>query len=104
MNIEITEGCVCFSYLINNKEWVDYETEKEKEFLNRVCEKLIKQIVEQYNIPHFLEDYLWDGDYDIICSQDTFIKLVKNNKNTKEKYLGRCDCCGDSIHKWTLNI
>lgn len=116
VNIEITEGCTNFSYLINDKEWVDYiiheennmnytsVQQKELDFLNNVCEKLIDEAVEQYNIPQWMIEYLWNGEYDTYCTQDTFIKLVKNNKNVKEEFLGICDECGDSIYRWKLEI
>ena len=114
ITIEITEGCTNFSYLINGKEWVEYvapdviEDEKkhmkEIDFLNNVCEELITEAVEQYNIPQWMVGYLWDGEHDTYCTQDTFVKLVQNNKNTKEEYLGTCDECGDSIYRWKLEI
>ena len=108
VNIEITEGCTDFSYLINNVEWMDYVSKNSKhynaEFLQDVCEKLIHEAQKQYQLPLWVTDYFWDGDYDTFCSQDTFITLVKNNKNTKIKSLGNCDECGDIIYRWTLEL
>ena len=108
VNIEITEGCINFSYLINGIEWVDL-VDKESEhynidFIDKVCEALINEATEQYQLQHWIIEYLWDGDYETICSQDTFIKLVQNNKNVKEEYLGTCDECGDMIYRWKLEI
>lgn len=115
VNIEITEGCTSFSYLINGIEWVDLVKDEEPDihdkeavnninFVNKVCDTLINEIKSQYNLPAWIIGYLWDGEYDTYCTQDTFIKLVKNNKNTKEEYLGTCDECGDSIYRWKLEI
>ena len=108
VNIEITEGCTNFSYLINGVEWVDYTNEESEhyniDFIDKVCEALINEVIEQYQLPHSIECYLWDGDYETYCSQDTFTRLVYNNKNTKEEYLGTCDECGDSIYRWKLEI
>lgn len=108
VNIEITEGCTNYSYLINNIEWVDYISKESEhyniDFLDKVCEKLIDEVTKQYQLPYWITCYLWDGDYETYCSQDTFIKLVQNNKNTKEEYLGTCDECGDSIYRWKLDI
>lgn len=107
VNIEITEGCMSFSYLINGIEWVELDDKESKnyniELLNKVTEALIKEVVEQYNIPSFMEDYLWDG-IETNCEQDTFIRLVKNDKNTTVENLGHCDDCGDDIERYKLEI
>lgn len=103
--IEITEGCTAYSYAINNKEWSELVDKESKyydlDFVNKVCETLINEIQEQYQLPNWVIDYFWDS-CDTTCEQYTFIKLVKNDKNTKEEYLGHCDQCGDMIYRWTL--
>lgn len=108
VNIEITEGCTCFSYLINNIEWIDYISKESKHYninlVDRVCEALIDEVKEQYNLPIWIIEYLWDGEYETCCTQDTFVRLVQNNKNTKEEYLGTCDECGDMIYRYKLEI
>lgn len=108
INIEITEGCTNFSYLINDIEWVDY-TDPESEhynidFIDEVCESLINEATEQYQLPDWIIGSLYDGEFESLCSQDTFIKLVQNNKNTKEECLGTCDECGDTVYRWKLKI
>ena len=108
VNIEITEGCTNFSYLINNKEWVEYacneSTKEDTEFLDKVHEKLIDEAQEQYQLPNWIIEYLWDGDYETCCQQGTVINLVKVNKNTTEECLGTCDECGDTVYRWKLEI
>lgn len=108
INISITEGCIDYSYCINGLEWVDLINPDSDvyspEFINEILDKLIKDITEQYSIPSFIVDYLYDGEYDIDCSQSTFIKLVQNNKNTITKYLGTCEECGDTIIEYKLNF
>lgn len=108
IRISITEGCINYSYCINGLEWVDLidpeYSEYSPEFVNDILDKLIKDIVEQYAIPPFMVDYLYDGDYDIDCSQGTFIKLVQHNKSTITKYLGTCEECGDTIIEYKLNL
>lgn len=105
--IKITEGCISYSYLINDKEWVDLTDEESKDYnlelVDDVCEELINQAQEQYQLPTWITNYLWDGD-DAACSQDTFIRLVKNNKHTIEKHLGKCEECGDYIYEWYLEL
>ena len=108
ITIEITEGCYNYSYLINGIEWVDY-VDKESEhyyigFLDDVCEELINEATEQHKLPNWIVSYLYDGDYDTLCLQHTFVKLVKNNKNTKEECLGTCDECGDTVYRWKLEF
>lgn len=108
VNIEITEGCTNFSYLINGVEWVDYIDNKSEHynilFLDEVCDKLINEITEQYQLPNWIVSYLYDGDYETACEQSTFIKLVQNNKKTEEECLGTCDECGDTVYRWKLEI
>lgn len=108
ISISITEGCTCYSYCINDLEWADLTNPKSDiyspEFVNQVIDRLIRDIIEQYSIPPFITDYLYDGDYDIDCSQYTFIKLVQNNKNTIVKNLGTCEECGDTIIGYNLRF
>lgn len=107
VKIEITEGCTAYSYTINNKEWSELVDKESKyydlDFVNNVCGALINEIQEQYQLPNWIIDYFWDG-CNAVCEQYTFINLVKNDKNTKEEYLGYCDQCGDSIYSWSLEI
>lgn len=106
--IEITEGCTAYSYTINGKEWVNLTDPKSEDynidFVNDVCCKLIDEAKEQYNLPEWVAGYLYNGDYENICTQQMFATLVQNNKNVKKEWLGDCDQCGDSIYKWLLKI
>lgn len=108
IHIEITEGCTNFSYTINKKEFVDlidrHSDNYDIELVNSVCEKLIEQATVQYNLPYWIVNYLWDGEYEEVCSQRTFITLVKQNKNIKEEYCGTCSTCGDTILKYELDF
>lgn len=111
--IEITEGCTCYSYLINGIEWVELTDPTSKDYttnhndiINDVHNALVGELLQQYYIPAFLTDNLYDNesdDYEYVpCTQDTFVNLVKSNNRTKKKYLGTCDECGDTIYKYTL--
>lgn len=108
ITIELTEGCTSYSYLINGKEWVDIITERNDydiKALAKIIDILIIEIQQQYNLPKFIIDIIYDNDDCLLpISQDTFIKLVKNNINTKYEHLGICDCCGDTIESWKLKI
>ena len=114
VKIRMSEGCVCYSYTLNDIEYTDLtDAESEHfniEFINKVFEKLVDEITNQYSIPPFMVSYLYDGDWydgplaDLLCTQDTFINLVKTNKNCREECLGTCDECGDTIYEYKLNI
>lgn len=106
--IEITEGCTCYSYQINGKEWVDLLKEKNEhniQTLTKIIDILVGEIQQQYKLPKFVIDIIYDNnEFPFPISQETFIRLVKNNINTKYEKLGTCDCCGDTIESWKLNI
>lgn len=107
ITIEITEGCTNCSYLINGVEWaVFYNNGSEYyniELLDKVAEALINEAQEQYQLPDWIVDYLYDGGY-TSCCQDTFALLVRNNKRTILEDLGHCDECGDDIERMTLKL
>lgn len=112
--IEITEGCTAYSYLINGIEWAELTYENSEhwtggtDIINDTFNALVTELETQYNIPAFLISRLYDnfGDdcFDVPCTQDTFIGLVKNNKRTTCENLGHCDECGDTVYKYTLEI
>ena len=78
--IEYTCGCVCNSLSVNGEETSEMEVNKLKEI---IC-KLI------------------NAEKQTAVLQDILIDLVETNG--EHKHLGTCDCCGDSIDKWTLEI
>lgn len=113
--IEMSEGCVCYSYTINGIEYTDLtDPDSDKfnvAFVNNVFETLVNELIIQYKIPPFMISYLYDGDYyesdelgDLLCTQGTFIDCVKANKKCKEKDLGTCDQCGDTIYEYKLEL
>lgn len=116
INIEITEGCTAYSYTINGIEWSDltdpnseYYTEKQNDLINVVFNKLYNELVDQYDIPNFLLDYMWDNDDDnwenVPCTQYMFIKMVKANRNTVIEYDDYvCECCGDTVTTYRLKL
>lgn len=116
LNIEITEGCTAYSYKINGIEWADltdpeseHYTGKHGGLLMYAFIKLYHSLIVQYDIPGFLSELLWDNDNDdweqVPCTQDTFVKMVKANKNTEVTYDDYvCDCCGDTVTIYRLVI
>lgn len=107
VTIEITEGCTNYSYLINGVEWNELYDKESKHYnieeLDKVAEALINEAQEQYHLPDWILDFLFDGVY-TNCSLDMFAMLVRNNKRTKLEDIGHCDECGDDIVRMTLKL
>lgn len=108
INIVIILGCNNFSCLINDIEWIDYTNKESKHYnislLDNVCEELISEVIEQYHLPSWIITYFYDVSYETLCSQNTFLKLVLNNKNVIKEYLDTNDGCVEPIYKWKLKI
>lgn len=118
INIEITEGCTAYSYTINGIEWSDltdpdseYYTEKQNGLIDYAFTKLYNELVDQYDIPNFLLDCMWDNDNyndnceQIPCTQYMFTQMVKANRNTvveHDDYV--CECCGDTVTTYRLKL
>lgn len=79
MKIEVTEGCTAFSCYIDNKERSEFSTE------------------ELRNIVHKLVD---------MCDRDNLESLICDISGYvgEYKYEGHCDCCNDSIVKYTVKL
>lgn len=112
IKIEITEGCISYSYQINGFEWnllCSKECpEEQKDLIEKTFKYLLHDINEQYTIPNFMLSSLYDNDGDdwerIPCEQSTFVYMVQAHKDTKTTYLGRCDECGDLIYRYILEL
>ena len=112
VKIFISEGCIAYSYCINEIEWVELVDPSSKKYdpslVNAVCGELLDELEDQYpDIPSFLIYNLYEvgnSKSDVDFDQDIFIGLVKSNKNTIRAYLGTCDECGDSIETYELTI
>lgn len=125
MKIEITEGCVCYSYCIDDKEYVDLVDPKHEDYNPEIIKKVFHILLERADKRG---DYsIWDRLYGIIYEeevyevvenyinkeidsgnlsdlQDMFIKLVKSDSDTIYKMSGPCECCGDYIEEYILNL
>lgn len=80
MNIEYTEGCICFGLDVDEEPFIDLDEEKKKEVLNRTIEKILK-------------------DFDI---QSIMIDLLRQYGEYEYHYT--CEDCGDSVTSYTLEI
>lgn len=125
MKIEITEGCVCYSYCIDGKEYVDLVDPKHKDYNPEIIKEVFHILLERADKRG---DYsIWDslygsfnGEevYEIVENyineeidkgnlsdlQDTFIRLVKSDSNIVYKMSGPCECCGDYVEEYILNL
>lgn len=110
VKIEITEGCTCYSYTINGKEYgnlIDKESDDyNPDFVYDVLDAMTNEIYEQRkDNSEFIE--LLDDILSFIKlenSQWFFERLFHFNANTKTVDTSYCEQCGDTIITKSLTI
>ena len=80
MKIEYTDGCICTSLTVDGKETA-YMTPEEIKVSIRA---------------------MLDRETDIAALQDVWMSLIEHLGEYKD--LGHCECCGDWISNYTLEI
>lgn len=80
MKLEYTEGCVCTSLTVDGVETVDMDINDLK--------KVICKLVER--------------ETDVAELQDLWMSLMQSQGEYKD--LGHCECCGDWITNYTLEL
>ncbi len=80
MKLKYTTGCICDSLTIDGVETINMKVED----LQRVICKIINK------------------EEDIAILQQVLINLIE--ANGEYKYLGHCECCGDYISNYTLEV
>lgn len=80
MKLEYTDGCICTSLTVDGVETVDMKTED----LQEVICKLVKR------------------ETDTATLQQIWMNLMESQGDYKD--LGHCECCGDWISNYTLEI
>ena len=80
MKLTYTEGCICTSLDVGNKEFNIDLTETER---REICHKIVDNC----------NDWLLQK---IFC---TYLE-----SEGKEQDLGHCDCCGDHIHRYIIKL
>lgn len=80
MKIEYTDGCICTSLTVDGKETA-YMTPEE-----------IKVSIQA----------MLDREVDVAVLQDIWMSLIESQGEYKD--LGHCECCGDWISNYTLEI
>lgn len=110
VKIEITEGCMYYSYTINDKEYgnlIDKESDDyNPDFVYDVLEAMADEIYEQRKdnseFIELLDDIL--AFIKLENSQWFFERLVQFNNNTKVTNTHYCEQCGDTIITQSLTI
>lgn len=80
MKLEYTEGCICTSLTVDGVETVDMDINDLK--------KVICKLVER--------------ETDVAELQDLWMSLMQSQGEYKD--LGHCECCGDWITNYTLEL
>lgn len=80
MKLKYIDGCVCTSLTVDNKETVDMTPDELKISINAML----------------------DRETDISILQEVWMDLIQSQGEYQN--LGKCDCCGDYIIKYTLEI
>lgn len=80
MKLQHTEGCICDSLTVDNVETINMKIED----LQTILCKLIKK------------------ESDIATLQQLLITII--DSEGEYKYLGHCECCGDYISEYTLEV
>lgn len=80
MKIEYTDGCICTSLTVDGKETADMTPEEIKVSIRAML----------------------DRETDIATLQDVWMSLIEHLGEYKD--LGHCECCGDWISNYTLEI
>lgn len=110
VKIEITEGCTCYSYTINGKEYgnlIDKESEHyNPDFVYDVLEAMADEIYIQRKdndeLTTLIDDTL--AFIKLENSQWFFERLFQFNENTKIIDSHHCEQCGDTVITRSLTI
>lgn len=110
VKIEITEGCMYYSYTINGKEYgdlIDKESDDyNPDFVYDVLEAMTDEIYEQRKdnseFIELLDDIL--AFIKLENSQWFFERLFQFNENTKIIDSYHCEQCGDTVITRSLTI
>lgn len=89
MKIKITEGCVCYSETIDNKDISAYDEEVLKEVLKKCCVKISR--MNNTNLPDksHLRELIWTIAHEI---PDAY------------EYSEPCECCGDVVETYVFEV
>lgn len=80
MKLEYTDGCICTSLTVDGKETVNMTPEEIKVSIRAML----------------------DRETNISTLQDVWMSLIESQGEYED--LGLCECCGDWIYKYTLEI
>lgn len=84
MKIEVIDGCVCTGMYIDSTPISEMSEEQRQELRKTLCEYILNH------------EYVFD-----LFSLGSFIV---NNADSKYTFFGPCECCGDCIETWKMEI
>lgn len=90
MRIELTQGCICDSFTANDIPMIDMSTDELKDILQRV----VKKVVSKTDMDEWKKSYL----------QDAIRVLVEDFPDEYESSDEPCDCCGDWVETYYMEV
>lgn len=84
MKIEITEGCICTGMYIDGTPISEMSEDQRHEVRKALCE---------YMLNH-------EDEFDLFRLGE----IVVTNADSEYSYSGPCECCGDCIETWKMEI
>ena len=90
MKIEIVRGCIADRFDVDGKPMMDMSEEELKDILLRVVNK----VTQRENMDEWKKAYL----------RDAIRLLVEDFYDTYESSDEPCDCCGDWVETYTLEL
>lgn len=89
MKIELVRGCIADRFDVDGKPMMDMSEDELKDILIRVVKKVVQKKLEPY---------------DRSCIEESIRLLVEYFSDTLECSEEPCECCGDWIDTYTMEI
>ena len=90
MRIELTQGCICYSFTADDRQLIDMSAEELKDILNRV----VKKVISKTDMDEWKKSYL----------QDAIRVLVEDFPDEYESAEEPCECCGDWVETYYMEV
>lgn len=90
MKLELTEGCICDSFTADGKD------------INSMSEKELKDILKVAVAKIITTKY--EDEKTVYSLQNTLYEIVSRFYDEYERYDEPCDCCGDWVSTYIMNV
>ena len=84
MKIELTEGCICTGMDVDGTPISELNEEQRYEVRKALCEYILNH----------------EDEFDLFRLGE----IVVTNADSEYSYSGPCECCGDCIETWKMEI